>query len=371
MIPLYTSSLKFKEVFTLPKEDYTSKLKDLIRANFSKEHIVFTADGRNATYLTLKSIGMKEDDEILVPGYACQPVRVAIEPVCKPVYVDVDEQTLNINPQKVERHITKKTRAILVIHLYGNPCDMNEISKIARAHNLIVIEDTVQAFGGKYDGQMLGSFGDFTIFSFGSAKDVGCYKGGALLSKKEIKAELKPPSLLWIFPKLAMNMFALNQINKIPAVVYSPLVVHWLTPSLERDARSFKLSNETLSNYQCYLLYQQFTRMWSVIEKRRQNAAYYSQRLRDIVTIPKETEGGEHTFYRYVIQVDNRNELYRYLLRHGIGANIVDSLLDAKDTCPNSVMANERHLMIPVHSGLMLNDMEKVVKTIYAFVSAS
>lgn len=371
MIPLYVSSIKLKEAFTLPREDYTIKLKNFIQANFGKKHVLFTVDGRNAIYLALKLAGMNKDDEILVPGYACQPVRAAIEPVCKPVYVDIDEKTLNIDPQQIEKYITKKTKAIYPVHLHGNPCRMKEIVDIAGRHNLIVIEDVVQSLGGQYDNKPLGSFGDFTIISFGFAKDIACYSGGALLSNKELNVNLKPASSLKSFFKVTTNLFALRQVKKIPGIIYAPLVTRWLIPHLDKEARKFDLRYETLSNYQCYLVYQQFARMRNAIDKRRQNAEYYSQGLKDMVITPTETENGEHTFYRYLIQVEQRDELYHYLLRHGIGANIVaESLLGLDDTCPHSATAAKRHLMLPVYQGLSPGDMEKVISAIYTFKKA-
>ncbi|MFC1864230.1 DegT/DnrJ/EryC1/StrS family aminotransferase [Chloroflexota bacterium] len=365
MIPLHTTPLKFKEIFTFPKEDYVVKLKDLIRANFGKEHIVFTADGRNAIYLALKTMNLREEDEILIPAYVCHAVRAVVEAICKPVCVDVDKRTFNIDPQEIEQHITRNTRAILVAHQYGNACLMDKIIDIAKANHLLIIEDAAQALGGKYHGKMIGSFGDFTVFSFRFTKDITSFRGGVLLTNERLAPYLKSVSTIRVFPWLFVTLLALKQIRFAPAFLYSPLKRRILFPFFSQSAAKFNMSTETLSNYQCYLLYQQLTKMNCIIEKRKRNAAHYSERLGDVITIPAETAGGEHTYYRYTIQVNKRNELCDYLLKHGIEADKMYNYSLAR--LPNSLNAAEKNLNIPVHHELSHGDIEKVIGAIREF----
>ncbi len=326
MIPLHQTPLKLKEALAFPKDDYLSKLKDAFLTKFHKQYTVFTADARNAIYLALQAMRLRAQDEVLVPAYVTQLIKVIVQRVCKPVYVDID-RTLNIDPEGIRRHITRNTRAILAVHLYGNPCNMEEIVSIARAHNMVIIEDVAQAFGGEYDNKMLGSFGDFTVFSFKFSKDITCSKGGALLSNEPVDLKLKPTSPLQVAPELLATLFALEQIRNTPAVIYSPLKRGFLFPHFSRDATRFKEKQETLCNYQYRLLYQQLADIDSIIDKRRRNAACYSEKLRDVAVIPQETEGGRHTYYRYTIQVDNRDQLFHYLLGRGVEADKMSSIL--------------------------------------------
>jgi len=371
MIPLHQPPLKLKEALSIPKDDYVSKLKDVFRTKFNKKNVVFTADARNAIYLALRAMGLREQDEVIIPGYITQLMRVVIELVCKPVYVDIDQRTFNIDPDKIERHITNKTRAILVAHLYGNPCNMHKILEIAKINKLLVIEDAAQAFGGRYDKKMLGSFGDFIVFSFKFSKDTTCFRGGALLTDKELDIELKPIIRFKVTPGLFFTLLALKQIKNTPTVVYSLLKRQFLFPYFSRDATKFDIKRETLCNYQCYLLYQQLARIESIVEKRRQNATYYSEKLRDLAVIPEQAERGEHTYYRYTIQVDNRDQLYHYLLNQGIEADkMYNYSLAAEDVCPQSAMAGRRNLNIPVHQELTQADIEKVIAAIHKFKEA-
>jgi dTDP-4-amino-4,6-dideoxygalactose transaminase len=365
MIPLHLPPLKLKDAITSPTEDYASKLKDYFSRNFKKDNVVFTSDGRNAIYLALKTIGLKRNDEILIPGYVCDAVREAIKPICKPVYVDIDQRTFNIDVEKIESNITKNTKAILVAHLYGNPCDMKGIVDIANDNNLILIEDVAQALNGKYNGEKLGSFGDFAMFSFRFTKDITSFRGGALLANDKTNMNLKSDSSFKSFCELIITLAAMTQVKMMPAKIYAPLKKHILFPFFKKSASKIYVCDKTLSNYQCYLLYQQLKKMEGIIEKRRRNAKYYSKELKDVCAIPEETKLGKHTHYRYTIQSDKRDELYNYLLKHGIEADkMYDYCLAA---LPNSIIASEQNLNIPVHHELTKENLERVVGAIHEF----
>lgn len=365
MIPLHIPPLKLKDAITFKRDDYASKLKDYFSKNFKKDNVVFTSDGRNAIYFALKTIGLKPNDEILIPGYVCDAVREAIKPICKPVYVDIDQRTFNIGTENIEANITKNTKAILVVHLYGNPCDMKEITDIAKDNNLILIEDVAQALNGKYDGRMLGSFGDFAMFSFRFTKDITSFRGGALLANEKINMDLKSYSSFKTFCKLIITLTAMKQIKMAPAKIYTPLKKRIIFPFFKKSASMFNISDKTLSNYQCYLLYQQLKTMNDIIDKRRANAKYYSKELKNVVSIPKETKLGEHTYYRYTIQSDKRDELCDYLLKQGIEADKMYDYYLAP--LPNSIIASKDNLNIPVHHGLTKEDGKKIVEAIHEF----
>lgn len=365
MIPLHIPPLKLKDTITFPTEDYVSKLKYYFSQNFKKDNVIFTSDGRNAIFLALKTIGLKRNDEILIPGYVCDAVREAIKPVCKPVYVDINSRTFNIDAKEIEANITKNTKAILVAHLYGNPCEMKQIMDIANDRNLIIIEDVAQALNGKYNGKILGSFGDFAMFSFRFTKDITSFRGGALLANEKINVDLKSDSLFKTFFSLFVTLAAMKQIKMTPAMVYAPLKKHILFPFFKESASKFDVSEKTLSNYQCHLLYQQLKKLDGIIEKRRANAKYYSKELEDVVVVPKETKPGEHTYYRYTIQSDRRDKLHDYLLKHGIEADKMYDYYLAP--LPNSILASKNNLNIPVHHELTKENLEKVVEAIYEF----
>lgn len=365
MIPLHVPAIDLKELLAFPREDYVSKLENVFRTSFGKENILFTASARNAIYLALRMMKLERDNEVLVPGYACYAVQAAIQSVCKPVFVDIDEKTSNINPEEVEKHITKNTKAILVAHLYGNPCKLDKIIDIARVHNLPVIEDAAQGLGGRYNGKMLGSFGNYTVFSFWFTKDITSFRGGALLTSERLDINLTPAPVFWLFPRLFASLFALRQIRLAPSFIYSPLRRRVLIPFFTRNSDKFRPSNETLYNYQCYLLYKQFAEMSYIIGKRRWNAKYYSERLGDLVTLPVEMDNGEHTYFRYTAQLDDRDKLCRHLLANGIEADKMYDYYLAP--LPQSMGAAKKNLNLPVHHKLSKNDLNRVIEVVRDF----
>jgi len=176
MIPLHVPPLSIRETLAFPREDYATKLEDQLRDNLNKRGAVLTATGRDAIRLALRSLSLERHDKVLVPAYACQAIRIVVEQVCEPVYVDIDPNTLNMDVDRIESSITGDTRAILAVHLYGNPCDMERITDIAKSRKLAVIEDVAQGLGGSYRGRMLGSFGDFAVFSFRFSKDTTSFR---------------------------------------------------------------------------------------------------------------------------------------------------------------------------------------------------
>lgn len=363
MIPLHVPALTLKDTLLIPKEDFRVQLKNFFREYFGKENIIFTADARNSLYLALRMMNLNDQDEVLIPSYICDAVRVSVKAVCKPIYVDVEPRTFNIDPKQIEKNITKYTKGIIVAHLYGNPCQMDKIVELSHAYHLQVIEDCAQSLGGTYQTKNLGSIGDFTVLSFRFTKDITSFRGGALLTNKEITNNRNPPTLIKIFPWLFVTILALGQIRQVPSSLYTFLRNRLLVPIFSHNASKFEISNESLCNYQCHLLYKQIKKLTTIIEQRRQNADFYSKNLVDVVKIPLETNFGYHTYYRYTIQANNRDKLIRYLMKNSIE---VDKLYDYYlSNLPNSVEAAMKNINIPVHQSLSKEEINKIVRVIH------
>ncbi len=143
-----------------------------------------------AMHLALDAIGLQPGDEVIVPVYTfTATAEVVVYCGARPVFVDVDPVTCNINPQELEKHITPRTRAIMVVHIAGLPAEMDEIMAIARQHGLAVIEDAAHAFPARYRGRMIGSIGDLTAFSFYATKTLSTGEGGMLTTARPDYAE--------------------------------------------------------------------------------------------------------------------------------------------------------------------------------------
>jgi len=143
---------------------------------------VSTQSGTAAIHIALYELGVGKDDEVIVPALTfIATVNPVIYVGARPIFVDVDINTWNIDPKEIEKSITGKTKAIIPVHLYGNPCNMDEILKIAKKHNLYVIEDATESLGAKYKGRHTGTFGDFGCFSFNGNKIITTGGGGMVV----------------------------------------------------------------------------------------------------------------------------------------------------------------------------------------------
>ena len=154
------------------------------------EKAISTQSGTAAIHIALHELGIGKDDEVIVPvSTFIATVNPIIYIGARPVFVDADPDTWNMDPQAVEKNITKKTKAILPVHLYGNPCDMDAIMKIAEKNKLYVIEDATESLGSKYKGKHMGTFGDFGCFSFNGNKTITTGGGGMVAGNNKERLE--------------------------------------------------------------------------------------------------------------------------------------------------------------------------------------
>ena len=148
------------------------------------KHCVGVANGTDALFIAMKALGLKAGDEVIVPANSFIASSEAVTQTgARVVFADVDPQTYNIKVSEIEKHITSRTRAVIAVHLYGQPADMDPILALARKHELFVIEDAAQAHGALYKGRVVGSMGDVACFSFYPGKNLGAYgDAGAIVT---------------------------------------------------------------------------------------------------------------------------------------------------------------------------------------------
>ena len=162
---------------------YTKKLEERLKEYLNVKHVIGVANGTDALVITLKSLGIKEGDEVITTPFTFFATAEAISMVgAKPVFVDVRLEDFNIDSEKIERAITNKTKAIMPVHIFGTPVNMDKINEIAQRYSLYVIEDACQAIGAKYKEKMIGSIGDVACFSFFPTKNLGTYGDGGLIT---------------------------------------------------------------------------------------------------------------------------------------------------------------------------------------------
>lgn len=254
---------------------------------------ISVASGTSAIHLALLSCGIKKGDEVITVANTFTPTVLAIcYTGASPVFVDIDPETYNINVSKVESLVTKKTRAILPVHLYGQPADMGPLMDLAEDRGLHIVEDACQAHGAEYKGKKAGTFGSAGCFSFYPTKNLGAYGDGGMVITDDEK----------IYRKLKLLR------NYGQAKTYHSLI---------------KGFNSRLDELQAAILRVKLKKVDGWNEKRRAHAWLYDKLLKGSgVVVPLEREGRKHVYHQYVIRCLRRDRLQQWLSEHGVLTNI-------------------------------------------------
>lgn len=256
-------------------------------------HCVACANGTDALEIGLQAIGVGPGDEVLVPANTFIATAEGVSNIeAKPVFVDCDPLYYNIDPKRIEEKITPKTKAIIAVHLYGLPAEMDEIVTIARKHGLKVLEDTAQAHGATYKGKKAGSFGDVATFSFYPSKNLGAFgDAGAIVTNDKEVAERA---------RLIANH---GQIAK--------------------NRHTIVGRNSRMDGIQAAVLSVKLPHLDSWLEARRSHARAYKELLAaSELILPVEPEYSRHVYHLYVVRVADRGTVAAKLNEAGIETGI-------------------------------------------------
>ena len=255
------------------------------------EHAVGLDSGLSALELGMRALGIGPGDEVITPANSFIASSSAISQAgATPVWVDVDPLTLDLDPDAVRAAITPRSRAIMPVHLYGQPADMGAIVAIAREHGLRVVEDACQAHGARIGGRRVGSLGDFAAFSFYPAKNLGAYGDGGMLTTGDAG-----------LAERVRMMRNYGQRQK-----YEHVTMAW---------------NRRLDTVQAAVLRIKLRRLDAWNAARRSHAALYDRLLRDSgLDLPVARPDVEHVYHLYVVQTDGRDQVLAALRAQGIGA---------------------------------------------------
>jgi dTDP-4-amino-4,6-dideoxygalactose transaminase len=269
------------------------KLEEEFAAYCGTKYAVGVDSGLAALELSLRALGIGAGDEVIVPAHTFTASAAAITFAgAQPVFVDVNPETLCINVEKIESAITAHTKAILPVHLYGLPADMDSILAIAEKHNLAVVEDACQAHGAMYKGRRTGSLGHAAGFSFYPTKNLGACGDAGIITTND--------------PKVAEAATAMRNCGQ------KSKNVHELPPF-----------NHRLDSIQAAILRVKLHYLDQWIASRRKLAAVYNKLLTGSnVIVPVEPVGYDHVYHLYVIRSKNRDELQAHLKAQGIGTAI-------------------------------------------------
>ena len=331
-------------------------------ANYcNSKYAVAVSNGTAALHIACMAAGITDKDEVIIP-----PITFVATSNCvlyrggTPVFADIHPKTYNIDPAEIMRKITDKTKAIIAVHFSGQPCDMDEIYKIAKAHNLIVIEDAAHALGADYKGRMIGSISDMTIMSFHPVKHITTAEGGMVLTNdKELYKKLCFARTHGITRDTALME---NEKEDEP----------WY---YEQVSLGY---NYRITDIQCALGISQMNRLNEFIERRRYLVHRYNQtfeRKNGIIT-PYQQEGCHNSYHLYVIQVTNkdRKEVFNALRKDGIGVNVHYIPVYTQpyyrhhgyehESCPNAELYYKRAISLPMYPELTDAQQDYVIEKV-------
>lgn len=254
---------------------------------------IAVCNGTVAIHLALAVLGITSGDEVIVPTFTyIASANPILQLGAKPVFVDSLESTWQMDPDDIEKKITDRTKAIVVVHLYGHPCDMDKIMEIAKKHDLFIIEDCAEAIGSEYKGRKVGSFGDINCFSFFGNKTITCGEGGMVLTNDEILAE---------------------RARHLKGQGLAKYREYW------HDAVGF---NYRMTNIQAGIGLAQLEQVDKFIEMKQNIAKWYQENTKDLpVVFHKQVGDVKHTYWMCSILCENsktRDDLRAYLKENGI-----------------------------------------------------
>jgi perosamine synthetase len=336
-----TDCLKTNWISSLGK--YIGEFEQQFASYCGCKYGVTTSSGTTALHLALASLGIGRGDEVIVPTFTMAATVFAIVYTgATPVLVDSEPETWNIDITRIEEKITKKTRAIMPVHIYGHPCNMDPIIDLASRYNLHIVEDAAEAHGAEYKGRKAGSLGAIGCFSFYANKIITTGEGGMIVTSHEEIAD---------------------KARRLKDLAFSPQ---------KRFLHTDIGFNYRMTNLQAAIGLAQLEKIDRFAEMRRQNAFFYNSRLKELpgITLPPEKEWAKNVYWMYSILIQDefgltRDQLAEKLGEKGIGTRtfffpmhlqpcFTNMGLFKGESYPVAEDLGERGLYLPSSSGLTL-----------------
>ncbi len=373
------------------KGESTNKVETWLKEYFTSKFSFTFDSGRTSLHYGLKALGVGEGDEVLVQAYTCMVVSNAITWTgAKPVYVDV-EQDFNMSVENLNTKITQKTKVIIIQHTFGKPANLESILELAKQHNIKIIEDCAHALGTRYNGKLLGTFGDIGMFSFGSDKVISCVRGGGLITNdptvadklKESQTRLPDSRLLKIkqhllhiilfsFGKsiyhLGVGKWLLGLTRKlhITAAIIDPPEKHGKQPIFYPTL---------LPNALAKILLNQIANLEKFNKHRQEIAKLYHDKIDNQKIIKPEWDDGS-IWIRYTVLVDNSVKLHTEAKKQGVllgnwyNAAIAPCDVDISksgyktNSCPNAERLAKMSVNLPTNKNITTKNAEKIINLI-------
>ncbi len=380
------------------KGEYSEKVRNWFFEYLGYDNVFLTDSGRTGLMLALQALRIGEGDEVLVQAYTCVAVpNSVLWAKAKPIFVDIESDTLNISLDDARRKVTGKTKAIIVQHTFGNPADMEKVMEFAREYGLLVIEDCAHGLGAEFNGKTIGSFGDASIFSFGRDKVVSAVFGGAVTVKdaevaqrlSDLYEDLPMVGDVWTIKQLlhpiifsvAKLFYGIGPIGKIIIELSkkSGLIAKAVYPE-ERCAGKPSFTSHRLNNVLAGLAYFQLFKLPKFLENRRRLDALYDEELSGLnLVTQKSLSGALPGYLRYFLSVADPDGLLSYAKSKGVLLGdwyrqviapkgvVYEKIGYEKGSCPNAEAQAERSVNLPTHIGITENDAHRITKLVKSF----
>lgn len=329
------------------KGSYIKKFEEKFAEYCGSNYAVSCNNGTSALHLALLALGIKRGDEVILPTFTYIATANAIRYVgAKPIFVDTKKEDWNINPKKIESKITPKTKAILCVHLYGVPCDMNQIMDISKRKNIFVVEDCAEAHGAKYFGKKVGSIGDIGCFSFFGNKIITTGEGGMCVTNRKDLVD-------------KMELFRNQGMSKERR--------YW------HDEVGY---NYRMTNIQAAIGLAQLEKIEHFLNIRKEHEDLYKKFLGNLKEIEfyKEKENINTVPWMHSILVNKRDELINFLKKRLIETrpfffpvHTMPPYL-TKENFPNSEIFSQRGINLPSSTNLSEKDIQRVCEDIKSFL---
>lgn len=307
------------------------------------------ASGTDALHLAMEALDIGEGDEVITTPFTFfATAECIVYTGARPVFVDIEPETFNIDCKQIEEKITPRTKAVLPVHLFGHPSDMVEINEIAERRSLFVIEDCAQAFGAEVRGRKVGSLGNAGCFSFYPSKNLGAYGDGGIITIND----------------------------RDVADIIKTLRNHGSKGSYLHDAIGF---NSRLDELQAGILSIKLKRLDEYNRKRRQKAALYSELLSGFVRCPSEKENNYHVYNQFTVTSDKRDEIQKRLRENNVSSVVyyprplhlqkaLDFLGHKEGDLPVAEKASKEVLSLPIYPELddsAINRIADIIKGVF------
>ncbi len=322
----------------LAQGDVVNEFEDKFAAYMGVDYAIATNSGTAALHTALAAIGIKSGDEVITTSFSFfSTASCVLMQNAKPVFVDIEPRTYNIEQSEIEDKISERTKAIIPVHLYGQACKMKEIMDIADEHNLPVIEDAAQAHGAEYDGKKVGSIGNMGVFSFYATKNIITGEGGMITTDDE---------------KIAERARIIRNHGQRERYIHECLGY-----------------NYRMTNIAAAIGLAQLKKLDKLNERRISNARYYNKRLN--TDKPYVAPKVKHVFHQYTVRVKERDRFLEHLEKNDVGYGIyypvplpIQPLFNSGVVFREAEVASKEVVSIPVHPFLSREEVKRVVEVV-------